>query len=113
MPIFKIVEYRLKQDKSSGYYFFKVLNPDGSIGDPCKGVWQPAALPIFASLVGILSTNTAYWDTTGNDPAFITGFKDGRAIDSKSEWEPSMNIATKKLSLMSISVKKKPSRKKK
>lgn len=62
MATLKIAEYRLSQDKISGFVAFRLFNPDGTVSNWIGGGWMSVPFTQFSSLVGILTTGNAYYD---------------------------------------------------
>ena len=82
MAVLKIAEYRLAQDQKGGFVAFCVLNTNGSISDWIGGGWRPVPITQFASLIGMLTTNNAYYDDAKG--MFLMGTKNALAISTKS-----------------------------
>lgn len=63
MPVLKIAEYRLAQDPHGGFVLFSLVNPDGSITEWLGGKWIPVPFNQLSSMIGILTTGNAFFDT--------------------------------------------------
>jgi|GEM_PF-6578348 len=75
MALLKVAEYRLSQDQTTGLLLFKLFNDNGTLTNWVGGKWHAIPFVQFPSLVGILTTNAAFYDTVKG--MFIVGSTSG------------------------------------
>lgn len=109
MSVLKISDYRLAQDRVGGFVYFRVINSDGSIGDPLNGKWKTIPFAAFPSLVGILSSGNAIYDAAKD--MFGASTRERNVSDSLRSDEVNM-LPSRKLTKQKKSAGKKPGAKK-